>query len=118
MFLATGRQTLERLSGLEGRRVICRQIDPPEGPFPFPNGRYLVGRPPFSVADETKLFEELGVDWLVVKNAGGSLSRTKLDAARALGIDVAMIARPPQPDALRVETVAAAMAWVRTWMSG
>ena len=118
VFLATGRQTLEAFAGLSRCRLICRQIDPPDGPFPFPNGEFLVGRPPFSEADEVALFERLGVDWLVVKNAGGTPSRTKLDAARVLGIKVAMIARPPRPDAAIVETEAEAMAWVRDlWTS-
>ncbi|MFQ6552390.1 cobalt-precorrin-6A reductase [Aestuariibius insulae] len=113
VFLATGRQTLERFEGLAGQEVIARQIDPPDGPFPFAGGRFLVGRPPFAVEDEMRLFRKLGVDWLVVKNAGGEPSRSKLDAARALGIPVAMIARPPQPPGDKVETVQGAMAWLR-----
>lgn len=112
VFLATGRQTLDRFGNLSQCRLICRQIDPPDRPFPFPNGEFLVGRPPFSVEDEIQLFSQLGVDWLVVKNAGGAAPRTKLIAARQLGIRVAMINRPPQPDAPRVSTVAEALAWV------
>ena len=113
VFLGTGRQSLERFANLVGRTVICRQIDPPDGPFPFEGGRYLVGRPPFSAADEVALFTELGVDWLVVKNAGGSMSATKLTAARELGIPVLMIARPAQGDWPTVSTVDAAFDWVR-----
>jgi precorrin-6A/cobalt-precorrin-6A reductase len=112
VFLATGRQTLERFANLSSCRLICRQIDPPEGPFPFPNGEFRVGRPPFSVEDEVKLFDALGVDWLIAKNAGGEVPRTKLVAARQLGIRVAMINRPAQPAATRVETVEQALAWV------
>ncbi|MEO0905881.1 MAG: precorrin-6A/cobalt-precorrin-6A reductase, partial [Pseudomonadota bacterium] len=51
VFLGTGRQTLARFANLQGCEVICRQIDPPTEPFPFAGGRYLVGRPPFSVED-------------------------------------------------------------------
>ncbi len=112
VFLGTGRQTLEKFANLAGCRVICRQIDPPTGPFPFPGGEFLIGRPPFPVVDEIILFERLGVDWLVVKNAGGEASRTKLTAARAKQIPVIMINRPPMPDADRVETVDDAMTWV------
>ena len=111
VFLATGRQGLERFAGLKGCAVICRQIDPPEGDFPFPGGRFLTGRPPFSVEAETALFRDLGVDWLVVKNAGGAASATKLTAARALGIPVLMLARPPRPGAPMVETAEEAVAW-------
>ena len=113
VFLATGRKTLDRFANLAGNRLICRQIDPPDRPFPFPNGEYLIGRPPFSVEAEVDLFKQLGVDWLVVKNAGGEASTSKLVAAQQLGIKVAMIARPPQPDAPAVETVEAALEWAR-----
>ncbi|MEO0894487.1 MAG: cobalt-precorrin-6A reductase [Pseudomonadota bacterium] len=112
VFLATGRQTLQRFENLTHARIICRQIDPPDGPFPFPNGAFLVGRPPFPVQEEVDLFQSLGVDWLVVKNAGGHASKSKLVAARQLGIKVAMIARPPQPDSTHVTTVEAALSWV------
>lgn len=114
VFLATGRKTLDRFANLAHARLICRQIDPPDRPFPFSNGEFLVGRPPFSVEEEVELFKRLGVDWLVVKNAGGEASTSKLIAARQLGIDVAMIARPPQPDAPKVETVQAALDWARS----
>ncbi|WP_375255640.1 precorrin-6A/cobalt-precorrin-6A reductase, partial [Yoonia sp.] len=99
-------------ANLQGCHVICRQIDPPDGPFPFPGGRFLVGRPPFSVADEVALFSALSVDWLVVKNAGGAPSRTKLTAARELHIPVLMIARPAQGNWETVSTIDDALGWV------
>ncbi|MBB5721638.1 precorrin-6A/cobalt-precorrin-6A reductase [Loktanella ponticola] len=111
VFLGTGRQTLDRFANVADCRIICRQIDPPTGPFPFAGGEFLVGRPPFPVADEVALFKRLGVDWLVVKNAGGERSRTKLVAARDLNIPVLMIRRPPMPDGPKVETVDDALAW-------
>lgn len=114
VFLGTGRQTLDLFSNLVGRHVICRQIDPPENPFPFNGGRYLVGRPPFSVEDETALFQKLGVDWLIVKNAGGAASRTKLTAARILDIPVLMIARPPRGNWPIVDTTDAALEWLNS----
>ncbi|WP_288942449.1 cobalt-precorrin-6A reductase [uncultured Roseovarius sp.] len=112
VFLATGRQTLERFAGLSACHLICRVVDPPEGPFPFPKGDFLVGRPPFQVESERETFARLEVDWLVVKNAGGEASRAKLTAARELGVRVAMLNRPAQPDAECVETVQAALDWV------
>lgn len=112
VFLATGRQTLDRFANLESCTLICRQIDPPDREFPFENGRFLVGKPPFSVPQERALFTELGVDWLVVKNAGGRASATKLTAARELGVRVAMINRPRLPDAPVLRDVEQALAWV------
>lgn len=114
VFLATGRQTIDRFANLGDRRVYCRQIDPPEAPCPLKNGDYILGKPPFSVADEVTLFRALGIDALVVKNAGGALSRAKLDAARALGLPVLMIARPGLPDVPTVPDVAGALDWA--WM--
>lgn len=111
VFLGTGRQTLDRFVNLEGRRVICRQIDPPTAPFPFEGGEFLIGRPPFSVAHEKGLFKALGIDVIVVKNAGGAESRTKLTAARELGIPVLMIRRPPPPDTRMTDSVPEAIAW-------
>lgn len=113
VFLATGRQTLDRFANLEGRRVLCRQIDPPTAPFPFEGGEFIISRPPFSVEREEQLFASLGVDWLIVKNAGGTESRTKLTAARNLGIPVLLLRRPPMPDAPRVATVQEALDWVK-----
>jgi precorrin-6A/cobalt-precorrin-6A reductase len=114
VFLATGRQTLNGFANLQGCTIYCRQIDPPDGPFPFPGGEFVIGRPPFSVDDEVRLFRQLGIDWLIVKNAGGVPSRTKLDAARVLGIPVLMISRPNQPDAERVTSPKEALEWLKT----
>lgn len=113
VFLGTGSGSLHRFAGLVGRRVICRQIDPPTAPFPFEGGAFLIGRPPFPVAREVALFREFGVGWIVVKNAGGAASATKLTAARQLHIPVLLIARPKMPDAPRVATAEAAIAWAR-----
>lgn len=113
VFLATGRQTLHRYDNMTGRKLICRQIDSTEGAFPFEGGEYLIGRPPFSVEEEVELFTRLKVDFLVVKNAGGQLSQSKLIAARQMQLPVLLINRPPVLDCTRVETSDAALDWVR-----
>lgn len=112
VFLATGRQTLARFANLAPRPVFCRQIDPPRQPFPFPGGEFVVARPPFSETDEIALFKRLAIDALIVKNAGGAMSATKLAAARALGMPVIMIKRPPPPKGRIVETAEEALAWI------
>jgi precorrin-6A/cobalt-precorrin-6A reductase len=113
VFLATGRQTLDRFADLAGRRMFVRVVDPPGGAFPFPPGDWVVARPPFTLTQECDLLLRLGVDWLVVKNSGGSSSRTKLDAARELGLPVAVLRRPPQPEGPKISTVSAAVSWAR-----
>lgn len=117
VFLGTGRKTLPEFSCLSDRTLINRIIDTPEKPFPFENGEFLVGTPPFTIAEEVAMFREKRIDWLVVKNAGGDKSRSKLDAARELGLPVILIKRPKLPKAEVVETVDAAIDWVQaqTW---
>jgi len=112
VFLGTGRQTLDSFANLADCRLICRQIDPPDRPFPYPNGRFQIGRPPFSIADEVAFFKAEGIDWLVVKNSGGSASHSKLDAARELGLPVILLRRQSLPDAPLVETAQACIAWL------
>ena len=113
VFVATGRGSLGALAGLDRHELLVRVTSPPTAPFPFSRGRFVLGRPPFSVADEVALFERLRVDWLLTRNAGGTGSRAKVDVARLLGIPVAMVRRPFQPQAAKVETIAEALAWVR-----
>jgi precorrin-6A/cobalt-precorrin-6A reductase len=57
------------------------------------------------------LFERLKIDWLVLRNAGGERSMSKLIAARNLGMPVAMIERPNlvKPS---VATVDGALEWL------
>ncbi|WP_323782624.1 cobalt-precorrin-6A reductase [Thalassovita sp.] len=112
VFLATGRKTLRCFAPLSDCDLTLRVVDPQPEPFPLPNGRYLVARPPFTLESEITLFQDLDIDWLVTKNAGGEASYAKLLAARKLGIKVAMIDRPPQPNMPSVATVDAALAWV------
>jgi precorrin-6A/cobalt-precorrin-6A reductase len=113
VFLGTGRKTLSEYSVLDGRRLICRVIDAPVGDFPFKGGSFQVGRPPFSVEEEMTLFQREGVDWLVVKNAGGSGGFSKLVAARNLGLHVAMINRQKMPDVSLKTNVSDAINWVQ-----
>lgn len=113
VFLATGRQTLADYRNLEGRRVLARMIDPPTAPFPFEGGEFVIGRPPFTVKSEVALFQSLGVTHLVVKNAGGTGGRAKLDAARMLGIPVLLLDRPATAQGPKLARVAEAVAWVK-----
>lgn len=112
VFLATGRQTLADFSGMRECRILCRVIDPPQTEFPFENGRFVVGRPPFSVQEEVDFFASERIDWIVVKNSGGERSKSKLLAARQLGLPVAMIERTVVPDCDVVGTAAEACKWL------
>lgn len=114
VFLATGPKGIMQFKGLEGRRVLCRRIDPPRGAFPFRGGDWIVARPPFSLESEIEMLRTHNIDWLVAKNSGGMAGRAKLEAARQLHLKVAMIRRPTQPDVRRFADPDAAVAWVRS----
>lgn len=112
VFVATGRKGLEDYKTLEDCTVICRQIDSAPDHFPLAKGWFEVGTPPFSIEDERALFQKLGVDWLVLRNAGGTRSVSKIIAAHDLGIHIAMIGRPPPPDTQHATTIEEALVWL------
>ncbi|MXQ06926.1 cobalt-precorrin-6A reductase [Alphaproteobacteria bacterium GH1-50] len=113
VFLSTGRRELDAFRNIPEARLICRIRDWTQQPFPFGNGRFLYQQGPFRVADEVALFERLGVDWVIARNSGGPGSWPKIEAARELGLPVAMVRRPRQPDGLKIASVAETLAWVR-----
>ena len=49
---------------------------------------------------------------LVTKNSGGTATEAKLRAARALGLPVILVSRPPAPEPPTAGTVEAALAWL------
>ena len=113
VFVATGREGLIHFAACDAAYIYCRQIDAPDTPFPFPNGEYLIQKPPFAVEEEMDLFQRLDIEWLVLRNSGSTRAATKFTAARRLGLKVVMIDRPDPPDAPHVTTVAQALEWAR-----
>ena len=62
---------------------------------------------------------EHGIGLLVTKNSGGPMTAAKLQAARDLGVQVVMVARPPlPPGAVAVATVPEAVGWVERLSPG
>lgn len=112
VFLATGRQSLDEFSLLTDSYIFCRLIDKPTENFPFQNGEYVVGRPPFSVTDEVNLFKKLEVDILVLKNSGGDSSKAKLRAANILKIPIIMLVRPDYSGINSVNSIYQCLEWV------
>ena len=112
VFTTTGRATLDGFCTFPGARLFVRRLIVDPAPPPWSFVTWVPGAGPFSVADETATFRRLGIDHLIVKDAGGQSSRTKLDAARALGLPVILLRRPRPPDALCLDNVPAALQWV------
>lgn len=112
VMLAVGRMHLPAFAANPQHFYLLRLVDPPAGPMPFPEAEVIVDRGPFDAADDRALMERHGIALVVAKNAGGSGAYAKIAAARALGLPVVMIDRPPLPARTEVTTVAAVLDWI------
>jgi precorrin-6A/cobalt-precorrin-6A reductase len=93
-------------------RYLVRLIDPPRQKLPLRFHEVVLGRGPFSLAEERHLLERYAIDVLVCKASGGAATEAKLIAARELGLPVIMVRRPPPEPGPAVETVEAALDWL------
>ena len=112
--LTVGSRDLAPFLGTRGLSFVVRSVEPPRAALDPARFEVVLARGPFDVDAERRLLESRAIDVLVSKNSGGPAARAKLEAARALGLPVVMIARPPPPPGGRVGSVAAARAWVES----
>jgi precorrin-6A/cobalt-precorrin-6A reductase len=111
VFLATGRQQIDAFRQSPGPWFLVRSIEPVGQPLP--SSLEIRARGPFTLDGERRLLLDHQIDTVVAKNAGGTATVAKLDAARELGVRVIMVVRPPQPAGVAVvATVDEALAWV------
>lgn len=113
VFLTTGRSGLSAFTG-SAAWFLIRVVSPPD-PDTLPRNHELVlSRGPYRYDDERTLISGHRIEVLVTKNSGGAMTRAKIDAAGALGVDVVMIDRPPLPPGVDVvSSVDGAYRWVR-----
>jgi precorrin-6A/cobalt-precorrin-6A reductase len=111
-FLTVGQKELAAFAGLERVWFLVRTIEPPAD-LPLKRALCLQARGPFVLPDELTLLRAHKIDVLVTKASGGEATYAKLAAARALGLPVIMVRRPPPPAGPVVSSVAAALAWLR-----
>ncbi|MDX8511558.1 cobalt-precorrin-6A reductase [Mesorhizobium captivum] len=110
VFLAIGRQEAGAFEAAPQHSYLIRSVDPVEPKLAVPDALYLLARGPFPEADERVLLQKYGINAVVSKNSGGEATYGKIAAARALGIEVIMVRRPPLPDVPSAETVEALVA--------
>lgn len=116
VLVTTGRGSLGGFSNLRGGHLFVRQLGPPRPVPDIRNATFRFETGPFSVAHERDVLRELGITAIVCNNSGGTTSRSKIDAARALGVPVFLRARPGLADgtghcAPEVDGVTAACGW-------
>lgn len=109
VLVSSGHAGLDALLRRDDCWFLVRLIEPPDADLPA-HARLLLSRPPYTLSGETELMQEERITHLVTKNSGGEQTRAKLDAARALGIVVTMIARPVYGPAMEAGTVEEAIA--------
>jgi precorrin-6A/cobalt-precorrin-6A reductase len=112
IFLALGRQDLAPFEQAPQHDYLVRSVDPVLPPLRVARATYVCARGPFGEADDRALLSAHRIDAVVTKNSGGAATYSKIAAARKLGLEVIMIARPAAPGVPTVETVAEAIAWL------
>jgi precorrin-6A/cobalt-precorrin-6A reductase len=116
LLLTIGRKEVLPFLGRRDVSGVARMIEPPDVK-PNSNWRILLARPPFHVEQELCLLREHRITHVVTKNSGGEDTRAKLVAARMMGIDVIIIARPPKPVVPTVDAPPAALAFLKKVVS-
>lgn len=112
VFLTTGRRDLAAFAADDAHTFLVRAVDPPEGLAPK-RMTLILDRGPYTIEGETALMRAHGTGLLVTKDSGGPMTAAKLQAARDLGVQVLVVARPPLPDGAEVvATVPEAAEWV------
>lgn len=109
-FLTVGIGEVPAFAALRDVRFLVRLIA--DQPLPLTDYTVVTGKGPFDAQAEQSLMTGHGVDVLVTKASGGSATYGKIAAARALGLPVLMVKRPPLPQGERVDSADTAVRWV------
>lgn len=109
-FLTVGIGEVPAFAALRDVRFLVRLIA--DQPLPLTDYTVVTGKGPFDAQAEQALMTGHGVDVLVTKASGGSATYGKIAAARALGLPVLMVKRPPLPQGERVDSADTAVRWV------
>lgn len=119
VFLTVGRLELSAFAAAPQHAYLVRTIDPVGAIATPPNLVEIRHRPPFDEAAERALMEAERIEVLVTKNSGAAATAPKLAAARALGLPVIVVARPPRPEGVdAVATPREALAWIERIHAG
>ena len=118
VLLTVGSRDLAPFLGTTGLFFVVRSVEPPRAALDPARFETVLARGPFDVEAERRLLRSRAIDVVVSKNSGGAAAHAKLEAARALGLPVVMIARPPPPPGERVGSVAAARARIEAFAQG
>jgi precorrin-6A/cobalt-precorrin-6A reductase len=111
-WLTVGAGSVAAFTPATGVRFLVRLVDPPSERLPLRFYEVVLGRGPFSLAEERHLLQRHAIDVVVCKASGCAATEAKLVAARELSLPVIMVRRPPAEPGPSVETVEAALDWL------
>jgi precorrin-6A/cobalt-precorrin-6A reductase len=114
VFITTGARELDAFAALSDLHFVVRLIAPPRAPLALA-AELVIARPPFALDDERNLLQRHAIDVVVAKASGGARPE-KLEAARAVGLPVVMISRPPPEPGPAVASVEDAVEWIAAWV--
>ena len=117
VLLTIGQQELTPFAAAPWHDYLIRSVEPPPPALLPPGARSVTARGPFSEAEEHRLLHDERIQAIVTKNSGGAATAAKLAAARALRIEVVMVARPPAPPNT-VPGANAALTWLHQLAAG
>ena len=112
VFLTQGRLQLAAFAKAPQHRYIVRAIDRPAEDDSLPDCRLVLARGPFALSDEIALMRDEAVETLVTKNSGGGATYPKIEAARALGVEVVIVQRPAAPEAETLGDLDVVVDWI------
>lgn len=111
-WLTVGAGSIAPFAAASGVSFVVRLIEPPRETLPLAAHEVVLGRGPFSLAEERRMMQLHAIDVLVCKASGGAATEAKLVAARELGLPVVMVRRPPREPGPTVDTVDKALDWL------
>ncbi|MGA8756733.1 MAG: cobalt-precorrin-6A reductase [Stellaceae bacterium] len=111
-WLTIGAGGIAAFSAVTGVRFLVRLVDPPRQPLPLRFCEVVIGRGPFTLADERHLIARHAINVLVCKASGGAATEAKLIAAREFSLPVVMVRRPAPEPGDAVQTVEQALDWL------
>jgi precorrin-6A/cobalt-precorrin-6A reductase len=111
-WLTVGASEIPQFADVSAVHFVVRLVDHPRHPLPLRSYDLIIGRGPFSLAEERQHIERHGIDALVCKASGGSATEAKIIAARERALPVVIVQRPPPEPGQWVSTIEAALEWL------
>jgi precorrin-6A/cobalt-precorrin-6A reductase len=112
VFLTIGRLGVAAFRASPQHEYLIRSIEPPESQDLPPLSTVILARGPFEREGEIALMREQRIDVVVTKNSGGASTYAKIEAARALNLEVIVIAPPAYGDIPQLADLDAAMVFL------